>query len=59
MNYAPIVRIILRYLVGAVIGASQAEILAGDPDVVTVLALALGAIVEVLYAFAKRKGWAT
>lgn len=59
MNYAPIVRIILRYLVGAVIGASQADMLAGDPDVVTVLALALGAAVEVIYAFAKRKGWAT
>jgi hypothetical protein len=59
MSYAPIARIILRYLIGAVIGASQAQMLAADPDIVTVLALALGAAVEVAYGFAKRKGWAT
>lgn len=59
MTYAPIARIVLRYVVGAVIGMAQGEMLAADPDVVTIAALALGAIVEGLYALAKRKGWAT
>ena len=58
-SYGPIARIILRYGVGAVIGASQAELLAGDPDVVAMVALAVGAAVEAVYIFAKRKGWAT
>lgn len=59
MNYAPIARIILRYGVGAIVGASQAELLAGDPDVVSVIALAVGAAVEAAYVLAKRKGWNT
>lgn len=59
MNYAPIARIILRYGVGAIIGASQAELLAGDPDIVSMVALAVGAAVEAAYVLAKRKGWAT
>lgn len=59
MNYGPIARIILRYGVGAVIGMAQAELMAADPDLVTVVALAVGAFVEGAYAIAKRKGWAT
>ena len=59
MDYMPIARIILRYGVGLVIGAAQADMLAADADVVTVIALAVGAIVEVGYAFAKRRGGAT
>jgi len=59
MTYAPIVRIIIRYGVGAVIGMAQAERLAADADIVTVGALALGAAVESVYALAKRKGWTT
>lgn len=59
MSYAPIARILIRYVVGLIVGADAADMLAGDPDVVTVAALALGAAVEVAYAFAKRKGWAT
>jgi len=59
MTYAPIVRIIIRYGVGAVIGMAQAERLAADADIVTVGALALGACVESIYALAKRKGWTT
>lgn len=59
MQYAPIARIILRYVIGAVIGAAQGDMLAADPDVVTVAALGLGAAVEGAYALAKRKGWAT
>lgn len=59
MDYAPIARIILRYAVGAVVGAAQGNLLAGDPDVVTAAALIIGATVEAVYAIAKRKGWAT
>lgn len=59
MNYAPIARIIVRYVVGATVGSETGNILAGDPDVIFYAALGLGAAVEGLYAFAKRKGWAT
>jgi hypothetical protein len=59
MQYAPIARIVLRYVIGGVIGAAQGNMLAADPDVVTVAALAIGAAVEGAYALAKRKGWAT
>lgn len=59
MNYAPIARIVIRYIVGLVIGADTADILAGNPDVVTFVALGIGLIVEALYGFAKQKGWAT
>lgn len=59
MDYAPIARIVLRYVIGAVIGMAQGDMLAADPDVVTVAALGIGAGVEMAYAIAKRKGWAT
>lgn len=58
MDYAPIARIVLRYAVGAIIGAAQADVLVADPDVVMLVALAVGAAVEAAYAFAKRKGGA-
>jgi hypothetical protein len=57
--YAPIARIMIRYGAGAVIGADMADVLAGDPDVITVAAAAIGAGVEAVYALAKRRGWAT
>ena len=59
MDYAPIARILVRYIVGAVIGMDAAQTIAGDPDVITVVALAVGAAIEALYAIAKKKGWAT
>jgi predicted DNA-binding protein with PD1-like motif len=59
MTYAPIARIAIRYGVGAVIGMAQAEQLAADPDIVTTVAMAIGAAVEAAYVFAKKKGWAT
>lgn len=59
MDYAPIARIVLRYVIGAVVGMAQGDMLAADPDVVTVAALGIGAAVEALYVVAKRKGWAT
>ncbi|WP_171232157.1 hypothetical protein [Ruegeria sp. HKCCA4812] len=59
MNYAPIARIILRYIIGGVIVGSQAagDTLAADPDLVTAIAAAVGAGVELAYAMAKRNGW--
>lgn len=59
MTYAPIARILIRYAVGAVVGPDIADTLSGDPDVITIVALAIGAITEVVYGIAKRKGWAT
>uniref|UniRef100_UPI0040481967 hypothetical protein n=1 Tax=Yoonia sp. TaxID=2212373 RepID=UPI0040481967 len=59
MNYAPIARIIIRYAVGLVIGADAADIAAGDPDVITIVAAGIGAAVEVIYSLAKKRGWAT
>lgn len=56
---APLIRIILRYGVGAVFGMELGNLLAGDPDVVLALAAAVGVATEVVYAYAKKKGWAT
>lgn len=61
MNYAPLARIALRYIVGGVFMGSDAvgQQLAADPDIVAVAAVAVGVAVEAAYTFAKRKGWAT
>ena len=59
IDWAPLARIVIRYIVGAVIGMDAGDTLAGDPDLVTMLALGIGVAVEVLYAIAKRKGWTT
>lgn len=64
MTYAPIARIALRYLVGAavmygLIGAETGEYLAVDPDLTLVIASIIGAAVEFVYAYAKKRGWAT
>lgn len=59
MNWAPLARIVIRYGVGAIFGLDAAGILAADPDVVTIVAAGIGASVEIAYAIAKRKGWAT
>ena len=59
MNWAPLARIILRYIIGGIVGMETGAILAGDPDVVLYAALGIGAVVEAAYAAAKRKGWAT
>ena len=58
-DWAPLARIVLRYIIGGVMGMEAGNLLAGDPDVVFYVALGLGAVVEVLYTYAKRKGWAT
>jgi len=57
--YAPLARIIIRYAVGIIIGADAANLLAGDPDVIAVAALAIGAVTEIFYAIAVKKGWVT
>jgi len=59
MTYAPIARILIRYGVGVVVGVDAASIAAGDPDLVSIVALVIGAATEVAYTYAKRKGWAT
>ena len=58
-DWAPLARIVLRYIVGAIMGMEAGAVLAGDPDAVFYTALGIGALVEVVYAYAKRKGWAT
>lgn len=61
MNYAPIARILLRYVIGIVAGGSVAlgDQLAADPDIVIAVSMLIGAAVEGVYWLAKRKGWAT
>ena len=56
---APLVRIVLRYGVGAVFGMEVGSLLAGDPDVVLLVATGVGVATEAVYAYAKKKGWAT
>ena len=56
---APVIRIVLRYGVGAVVGMEIGGMLAGDPDIVMLLAAGVGAATETAYAFAKRRGWTT
>ena len=61
MKYAPIARIILRYIVGAGVMGSVTigEQLSSNPDLVFYASMGIGAIVEAVYAYSKRKGWST
>lgn len=59
MDFAPIARIALRYLVGYAIGAEAGEALALDPDMVMVVALGIGVAVETAYTWAKARGGKT
>ena len=58
MNYAPIARILLRYIVGGAFFGSEVigEQLAADPDLVQAIAIGIGLAVEGFYMYAKRKG---
>ena len=56
---APITRIVLRYGVGTIFGMEVGNLLAGDPDMILLVAAGIGALTELAYAYAKRKGWAT
>ena len=59
MNGA-IARIILRYVVGALLVGSHevGTALATDPDVVLIVAGLIGAGTEGVYWLARRRGWA-
>jgi preprotein translocase subunit Sec61beta len=61
MEYGPIIRIVLRYVVGAGFMGSVAigDQLAADPDIVMGVSLAIGAAVEVYSYIAKTYGKAT
>lgn len=61
---AIIARIILRYAAGALVAAGylDAELgqqIGADPDLLIIVGGALGIGVELAYAFAKKRGWAT
>lgn len=60
MNYGPLVRIFLRYIVGGVFIGSETigKQLAADPDLVAAGAVLVGLAVEAFWVLAKRKGWA-
>ena len=59
----PLVRIVLRYGVGGIVGYQVGTQLAADPDVIAVAtaatAMIVGAATEAFYWLAKRYGWAT
>jgi len=60
----PISRIILRYVAAALVTYGIVPIdvgaqIAVDPDLIAIMGLALGALVEIGYTLARRRGWAT
>lgn len=59
----PLIRILLRYGVGAVIGYEVGNQFASDPDVVAVATVAAasiaGIVTEYFYIIAKKFGWRT
>lgn len=63
----PIIRIVLRYGVGAVVGFQVGEMLAGDSDVVSLVEMGIqfiapaagAAFTEGFYWLAKKLGWRT
>ena len=59
MNYAPLVRILLRYVVGAGLMGSSVigEQLAADPDLIFYASAGIGLAVETFYALAVKRGW--
>jgi hypothetical protein len=72
---APLIRIVLRYLAGLLVGAGiftpeLAQELAADPELIDILTqlvdwlivatgVALGGLTEWAYRLAKKHGWAT
>jgi preprotein translocase subunit Sec61beta len=59
IDYGPWARIVLRYGIGFFAGSEAGEALALDPDLQMAVAAAMAAAVEGIYAFAKKRGWAT
>jgi ABC-type uncharacterized transport system permease subunit len=62
MDWSPWARIVARYVIGALAAKFGGDVLTG-PELENVLALTItalaGAATEAVYAYAKRKGWAT
>lgn len=61
---AVIARILLRYAAGALVAAGYLDAdlgnqIGADPDILMIVGAALGVAVELAFAFAKRRGWAT
>ncbi len=59
---APLSRIVLRYLAGflvayGVITPDIGQILITDPDIIAIVGVVLGAIVESFYVIARKYGW--
>lgn len=60
----PAARIVARYVAGGLVtigltDSASAQTLIDDPEVVAMIGFGLAALVEVIYGFAKRRGWAT
>ena len=59
MSFAPLARIILRYVSGFLVAKGLlASDLSADPDLVLYLGLGIGAAVEFAYSLARKRGWA-
>lgn len=61
---AIVARIALRYAAGALVAAGYMDAdlgnqIGADPDLLIIVGGALGVCVEVAFAFAKKRGWAT
>jgi hypothetical protein len=63
MDLAPLARIAVRYLVGAIIGTAGADAIVNDADLMHYITIGLSALVgvatEYVYALARKRGWAT
>lgn len=68
MLFGPIARILIRYLVGALVmygllDAPGADQISNDPDIIALVAMVLatvaGTATELAYALARRWGWRT
>lgn len=64
-NLTPVfARIALRYLSGALLGIgvidmATSQAIVDDPDLLILVGAGIGALVEGMYALARRFGWAT
>lgn len=59
---AVIIRIVLRYLSGALIAAgwlAPEYDLSLDPELISMIGVGIAAATEAAYAYAKRRGWTT
>lgn len=59
----PLTRIVVRYGLGAIAGATIADTVLNDADLMNIIAMMVAAMgswcVEYFYKIAKRRGWAT